>query len=203
MDVLTTNERQILPAKFDKLHFNRKLTSPLISPETDLEAAILDMPEIQDGLWWGEPRTGHPEGLVILHIREILANIDTMQCNAEDRAILRLSAIVHDTFKNREEHSRLSGTRIHHGIFAAQFLESIAASDLLIRLVRWHDEAFYAWRYANAGDHATALKKLSTLMDIFGADWHLYLQFFHADTLTGDKTPKPLYWLEKNLNSIR
>ena len=34
----------------------------LLQPESDLEKLLLTLPEFQQGLRWGEPRFGHPEG---------------------------------------------------------------------------------------------------------------------------------------------
>lgn len=48
----------------------------LIKPETELERELLHTPEFQVGMCWGEPRFGHPEGKVGLHVREVLDNID-------------------------------------------------------------------------------------------------------------------------------
>ena len=50
----------------------------ILCPETDLERRILTMPEILQGLMWGEPRYGHPEGKVVFHVREIYFNIDNL-----------------------------------------------------------------------------------------------------------------------------
>jgi len=37
---------------------------PGFQPETELERRIARDPELLEGLAWGKPRTGHPEGTV-------------------------------------------------------------------------------------------------------------------------------------------
>ena len=72
----------------------------LLQPENPLEERLLTIPEFQYGLLWGEPRYGHPEGRVCLHVREVFDNIDLIPgLSADDRSRLRLIALSHDTFK--------------------------------------------------------------------------------------------------------
>ena len=98
----------------------------LLRPETDLERLLLSMPEFQEGLFWGEPRFGHPEGNVVFHVREVLDNIERLPKRfLEHRESLRVIAFVHDTFKFREDKSQPRDWTRHHGILARQFLEPI------------------------------------------------------------------------------
>jgi hypothetical protein len=46
-----------------------------ITPETELERALLADPRLRAGLDWGAPRPGHPEGRVADHVAAILAAI--------------------------------------------------------------------------------------------------------------------------------
>ena len=71
----------------------------IIKPETDLEKQLTSDPELIAGLEWGKPRNGHPEGLVIYHVEELLKNIDTFF--PEQREELRLIAIIPDAFKSK------------------------------------------------------------------------------------------------------
>ena len=41
---------------------------PCFTPETELEEALTKDPELLEGLAWGEPRSGHPEGTVIAEL---------------------------------------------------------------------------------------------------------------------------------------
>jgi len=48
----------------------------LLSPENELESQILSDNEVVEGLQWGFPRFGHPEGKVMLHVKEVYQNIN-------------------------------------------------------------------------------------------------------------------------------
>ena len=45
------------------------------TPETDLERALSSDPVLEEGLAWGEPRRGHPEGSVGAHVADLLATL--------------------------------------------------------------------------------------------------------------------------------
>ena len=47
-----------------------------IEPETELERAVLDDPELREGLAWGQPRPGHPEGSIAAHVIDLLRKIE-------------------------------------------------------------------------------------------------------------------------------
>lgn len=167
----------------------------LLQPETHLEALLIRQPEFREGMAWGVPRRGHPEGPVLFHVREVLSNIEAMVISAADRRVLRLVAICHDTFKFREEQMREKKQRANHGHLAAEFLQRFPVNDLVRNLVHWHDEAYFAWRMHLMADTAGARHRLAALYDRLRPAWGLFLAFFQADTLTGDKNPEPLRWL--------
>jgi len=78
----------------------------LLKPETDLEKALVSAPQFREGLLWGKPRYGHPEGKVLYHIKEVFANIEKISTDPIIRSQLRLIALVHDTFKYAEDKVR-------------------------------------------------------------------------------------------------
>ena len=39
-----------------------------LKPETDIEHKLINHPDFMKGLFWGQPRYGHPEGKIIYHI---------------------------------------------------------------------------------------------------------------------------------------
>ena len=54
----------------------------LLEPETSIEAEFITRPEVIEGLMWGLPRYGHPEGKVAYHIKEVFNNINNFfRCN--------------------------------------------------------------------------------------------------------------------------
>ncbi len=67
--------------------------------ETPLEDKIVRDPEFQDGLSYGKPRPGHPEGAVRFHIVEVLKNVEEFYGDSPHRMYLRLISNIHDTFK--------------------------------------------------------------------------------------------------------
>src|SRR3954471_16245761 len=75
---------------------------PGVAPETGLERAVTSTPELREGLAWGRPRAGHPEGPVGAHVSHLLDAIDRdASIDATRRTEPRFLALVHDAFKNR------------------------------------------------------------------------------------------------------
>jgi hypothetical protein len=168
-----------------------------IKPETDLERQIIKDSSWQDGAFWGEPRSGHPEGKVIYHIHEVLQNIDKATKNWNLRQQLRLIAIIHDTFKLNEEQARprTDWTR-HHAIYALEFAKLHTNDQAVLDVIELHDEAYYAWRASFAGHEEKSNSLLEKLKDRMGANMQLYYLFFKCDTQTGDKYQSPVSWFE-------
>ena len=65
-----------------------------IEPEDEVERKILSEPRWQAGTRWGEPRPGHPEGTVGVHVVEVLENLDRLGLDPRTRRKLRLVAEV-------------------------------------------------------------------------------------------------------------
>ena len=184
---------------------NRRLSTAnalelLLQPETPIEKALLAVPEFRNGLLWGEPRFGHPEGSVAFHVREVLDNISLVpHLSATDRTRLRLIALAHDAFKYKEDRSRPRDWNKHHGVLARRFLEAYTSDTAVLDVVETHDDAYYSWLYKNRNPSP---RPLSTLMDKIGYSLQLYYLFFKCDTQTGDKTQAPLRWFEKEVGVI-
>lgn len=168
----------------------------LLQPETELEARLLDTPVFQEGLNWGKPRFGHPEGKVGYHVREVLDNVDLCGADSATRQQLRLIAITHDTFKFREFQL---GRRVrHHGLMAREFMEGYMDEPALLDIIELHDEAFYCWRAAHLESQPeAAARRLENLLDAVGENLPLYFDFYKCDTRTGDKIQAPLFWFEQ------
>jgi hypothetical protein len=167
--------------------------------ETDVERQIAADPEWRQGVEWGTPRRGHPEGAVKHHIAHVLANVDCEAADEEERRRLRLAALVHDSFKYRAaEGTARVGSPGHHGSHAARFLERFVDDPELVELVRWHDEAFAAWFGLNRrGDRRRAEERARALADRLGASLPLYLSFFRADNGTRGKSREAVDWFER------
>ena len=172
----------------------------LLQPETDLERALLAHPEVQEGLDWGEPRYGHPEGKVLYHIPEVYQNIDRLwpAPPPDMRQQLRLIALLHDTFKFREDKSTPRDWSRHHGMLAKQFAEQFIADPVILDILELHDEAYYAWRLEVLNhEPSKAADRFQLLLDRVGHCLQIYYYFFKCDTATGDKTQAPVKWFEK------
>jgi hypothetical protein len=194
MDVVSKNEEEY------------QFIEQYLKPETDLERSIMSDKDYIKGLSWGKPRYGHPEGKVILHIREVLDNVDKIpNLDNETRGKLRVITLVHDSFKHEEDKYRKKYGRkdeYHHAVLAAQFLAKHTDDQQLANIILLHDEAYYSWkllRYQRMDEYQTRLDKL---LSSIGESLQLYYLFFKCDTQTGDKTQDPLIWFETSIEGI-
>ena len=175
-----------------------------LSPETDLERLLLQQPEVQEGLLWGVPRYGHPEGEVYRHVKEVLDNINALpNLSTADRRYLRLIAYIHDTFKYQEDKSPPRRWEQHHAVLAKRFLARFTEDQLLLTLVQYHDEVYYIWRdEVIFNEKIRAAQRLEHLLNRLEGANQLYYLFFKCDTCTGDKNPAPIHWVEANFPGI-
>jgi hypothetical protein len=168
------------------------------STENELEATIVGDPAWQEGARWGEPRLGHPEGSVGNHIAEVLANVDRQAVDSEDRARLRLAALVHDTFKYRVDQTKPKSGVNHHAMFARRFAEPYIDDQELLDVVELHDEAYNSWaKGLRSGDWESAEARARRLIDRLGRALPFYLRFYRADNQTDAKSQEPLEWFER------
>lgn len=175
----------------------------LLRPETALERLLLATPEFQQGLRWGEPRFGHPEGQVAWHVREVLDNLDRIPKLAPaDRERLRLVALAHDTFKYAEDRTQPRDWSRHHGMLARRFLERYTDDAAVLEITETHDDAYYCWLGSRPGHTSPGARSLVGLLSRVHPFLQLYYLFFKCDTQTGDKTQASLKWFEKNVLGI-
>jgi len=177
----------------------------LLRPETPLEASLISHPEVRRGLLWGEPRFGHPEGKVGLHVREVLDNIQRIPgVSAEVRSQLRLVAFSHDAFKCVEDRSRPRDWGQHHAALARRFMELYTSDPVVLDIIETHDDAYYAWLSVKqeAFRHENTFKSLDHLLKKVGYCLQTYYLFFKCDTQTGDKTQASIKWFEKMVPDI-
>ncbi len=176
----------------------------LLQPETELERRMLQDTSFQKGLHWGVPRFGHPEGKVLLHVRDVLNNIDKIpNLFKEDRERLRAIAFAHDTFKYIEHKGSPRDWNRHHAMYARKFLEHYTDDSIILDITELHDEAYYSWRtLALSNKPEQGRERLQHLLNRVGDNLQLYYYFFKCDTQTGDKNPAPLKWFEKNIAGI-
>ncbi len=168
----------------------------VIRPETALERAICADPAWRAGVAWGEPRPGHPEGAVIEHVADVLANVERVALDPADRARLRLAAIVHDAFKADVDRSRPKAGENHHAMRGRRFAERYLDDADLLDVIELHDDAYLAWRRGSRdGDWPEAERRVRALLERIGDRYGLYARFYQADNETGGKTDEHRHWL--------
>ena len=160
-----------------------------IKPETELEKEIIKDVEFVNGALWGKPRHGHPEGLVIYHVGEVLKNIDMYSKSPDDRIKLRFIALIHDTFKYKVNRDKPKHGENHHAMIARRFAEKYTTDTDLLDIIELHDEAYNAWRKNNTERAKNLITRLGNSID-------LYLAFYRCDNETGDKTSDNFKWFE-------
>ncbi|MFT4663674.1 MAG: hypothetical protein ACI8YQ_000187 [Polaribacter sp.] len=187
------------------LHLQETTAAALLNPETTLERKLLTIPEFSNGLHWGTPRFGHPEGKILFHVKDVLDNVDKLSLpSQQDRERLRVIAMVHDTFKYQEGGGRHPRDwNMHHAVIARRFMENHSQDRSLLNIIQWHDEAYYCWRlseiYRNPSD---GKERLTKLIDQIGPDLQTYYHFFLCDTRTDGKNQAPIKWIETHFSGI-
>ncbi len=171
----------------------------IVRPETPLERAICADPAWRAGVAWGEPRSGHPEGTVIAHVGDVLANVDRVALGAADRERLRLAALVHDAFKRDVDRSLPKTGENHHAMRARRFAERHLDDPDLLDVIELHDDAYLAWRHGRrSGDWDGAERRARALIGRLDGDsgerFGLYLRFYRADNETDGKTDEHRHW---------
>jgi hypothetical protein len=167
----------------------------IVRLETALERAICADPRWRAGVMWGEPRSGHPEGAVIAHVADVLANVDRVAQDAADREQLRVAALVHDAFKSEVDRSQPKAGENHHAMRARRFAEGYVDDADLLDVIELHDDAYLAWRHGSrSGDWSEAERRARVLRDRLGDRLDLYMRFYRADNETEGKTDEHRIW---------
>src|ERR1035437_10994598 len=185
-----------------------KLIENIIKPENDTEKNIIANSDFIEGVLYGEIRRGHPEGKIIYHIKEVLANVDK-SCNEANRSDLRLISMLHDTFKNKVDRTKSKFGENHHGMIARRFAEKLVKNGDILKIIELHDEAYNAWSKGNRkndiNDWTAAIIRANNLIRLLLSDdiLDLYLTFYRCDNETGDKTQECYVWFKKQLEYIK
>lgn len=167
-----------------------------LKPETELERQIMSDKEFIEGALFGYPRPGHPEGQVVSHIREVLDNVEKYSTK-ENRQVLRLIAIVHDTFKYKVDISQRKIGSNNHAYIAKQFSKKYCSDKIILDIIELHDEAFSAYQNgARDNNWQKAEERARQLLHRLGSSVSLYLTFYKCDNETGDKNQECFVWFE-------
>jgi hypothetical protein len=170
---------------------------PCLTPENALEDAVTSDPELLDGLAWGEPRHGHPEGSVAHHVCDLLEEIDRRFEDGEHRSMLRFAAIVHDAMKYRVRDWLPKTGENHHAMRARRFAERYTGDDRLLGTIELHDRPYAIWRRMQRKGHLDE-RAFEDMMAKVG-DPQLFLAFVEIDGSTEGKNPEPIEWFRDQL----
>lgn len=174
-----------------------------LSPENLLEQKVFEQPDWQEGLMWGKPRYGHPEGKILYHIEEVLQNVEQLKIDAQTRSDLRFITLTHDAFKYKEHRGHPRDWSRHHAVIARRFSEKFTDNKTLLDIIELHDEAYYVWRMRyKLFNNKAAEKRLDNLLLRLKDNLQLFYLFFKCDTQTGDKTQIPIQWFEETIKDI-
>ena len=171
--------------------------STSVAPETDLERAVLADPVLQEGLAWGKPRSGHPEGTVGAHVEDLLETIERWGETGQRRQDLRFMAIVHDSLKYKVQNWRPRTGENHHAMRARRFAERYTDDERLLAAIELHDKPYNLWRkveHRGRMDEHAFNEMVDRIPDI-----DLFLRFVELDGSTEGKTHEPIRWLKSEL----
>lgn len=170
---------------------------PGFSAETELERAVAADPVLQEGLAWGKPRRGHPEGTVGAHVADLLETIDRWGEAGRRREDLRFIALVHDSLKYQVQSWRPKTGENHHATRARRFSERYTDHEGLLATIEQHDRPYNLWRKARRRgrlDETAFDEMLDRIPDL-----DLFLRFVELDGSTEGKSREPIDWLKAEL----
>ena len=172
---------------------------PGFRPENSLEAAAIGDPQLVRGLAWGKPRDGHPEGSVARHVADLLARIERSGEAGESRAMLRLIALVHDSFKYAVSEWRPKTGENHHAMRARRFAERLTDDERVLSVIELHDRPYAIWRRLERTGAVNEQQFTAMMAGV--TDARLFLRFVELDGSTEGKAPQPRDWLRGELSA--
>jgi hypothetical protein len=174
---------------------------PGFEPENELERRVTEDRGLLEGLAWGKPRKGHPEGSIAAHVADLLERLDRQGVTGEERALMRFIALVHDAFKNQVQEWRPRTGENHHAMRARRFAERYTDDERLLTTIELHDRPYGIWRKWRRTGWLDR-KRLEDLLRRI-PDPDLFLRFVELDGSTEGKRPEPLEWFKEELRQWR
>jgi hypothetical protein len=171
--------------------------SSSVAAESDLERALLEDPVLREGLAWGKPRRGHPEGTVGAHVADLLETIDRWGETGRRREELRFLSLVHDSLKYRVNNWLPRTGENHHATRARRFAEAYTGDERLLATIEQHDRPYNIWRKAKRKGRQDD-EALDEMIERI-PDLDLFVRFVELDGSTEGKTPEPVQWLKAEL----
>jgi hypothetical protein len=174
---------------------------PGFEPENELERRLTQDPELLEGLAWGKPRRGHPEGSIGAHVADLVERIDAEGLQGEQRELLRFITLVHDSFKNKVQEWRPRKGENHHAMRARRFAERYTDDERLLTTIELHDRPYGIWRKMRRTGHfdRAGLERVMERLP----DPDLFLRFVELDGSTEGKKPEPVQWFRDQLREWR
>jgi len=162
----------------------------------DVLAAVTADPRYRRNVKWGEPRSGHPEGTIAAHIRELEQNLDRLRSKLGDDEVdkLRILIHVHDTFKPDATDGVPIRHAQSHASLARAFLAEFTDDAGLLDIVQNHDEPYALFLRARRGAGPPDPTRWAALKTAI-RDWDLFVAFALIDGSTLGKGRQPLIWL--------
>jgi hypothetical protein len=170
---------------------------PCLTPETELEEAVSRDPDLLEGLAWGQPRSGHPEGTVAKHVCDLLEAVEERHEQGERRSMLRFVVLVHDSMKYKVRDWLPKTGENHHAMRARRFAERYTDDERLLGTIELHDRPYAIWRRMKRKGHLDERAFEDMMAKI--ADPSLFLAFVEIDGSTEGKNPEPIEWLRDQL----
>jgi hypothetical protein len=170
---------------------------PGFRPETELERRVSADPVLLEGLAWGKPRGGHPEGTVGAHVADLMETIERWEETGPRRSDLRFLALVHDSLKYQVNDWRPKTGENHHAVRARRFAQRYTADERLLATIELHDRPYNLWK------RMRRRRRLNP--DVFDAmleripDLDLFVRFVELDGSTEGKRGEPIAWLKEEL----
>jgi hypothetical protein len=158
---------------------------------------VLHDPVLQEGLAWGDPRRGHPEGTVGAHVADLLETIERWGETGRRREELRFLALVHDSLKYKVKNWIPHTGENHHAMRARRFAEGYTDDERLLATIEQHDRPYNIWRKelrkGRVDEHAVN-EMVNRIPDL-----DLFLRFVELDGSTEGKNHQPIRWLKSEL----
>jgi hypothetical protein len=170
---------------------------PGFTPETELERAVAEDPVLREGLEWGKPRSGHPEGTIGAHVADLLETIERWGETGRRRKELRFLALVHDSLKYKVQHWRPKTGENHHAMRARRFAEAYTGDERLLATIEQHDRPYNIWRKMRRRgrlDEEAFDEMLDRIPDV-----DLFVRFVELDGSTEGKDDDPVRWFKDEL----
>jgi hypothetical protein len=170
---------------------------PGFRPENDLERAIASDERLLEGLAWGKPRSGHPEGRVGAHVGQLLETVDEWDPPEPLRSELRFLALTHDSLKGEVKDFLPKTGENHHAMRARRLAERYTDDERLLATLEQHDRPYAIWRKMKRKGRLDE-RALEEMLEHI-PDKPLFLRFVELDGSTEGKNPEPVEWFRGEL----